>query len=281
MFKRSIMVAASLLGTACGGGGVAEDIVPNPLEGFDCALLNCKESNTVSTDNVSPRFTITQANGKVHVDAWLSQSANVLTTLMPSPGDSLTASDGDAPPVKLRDESNDRMRWVTDFSNTSAQPRITVNFVRNGQAYPNVVTMPKPFSIVSPAGGLQIRRSTGQLDVKLASDNLQSVGLAVDANCTRSDRSNFASKGVGLNRQQDTTDASTFHISTLALDKALNDASVAANKNDPLTSPVANCSLTLNWTITVEGTVAPALNQHGWIVATRSVGLAASYDAGS
>ncbi|MDY0744881.1 hypothetical protein SNE35_10205 [Paucibacter sp. R3-3] len=272
------MVTTAMLMTGCGGGG---DIGEPLLDGYTCALNNCKESNTVSTDNVSPRFTITQVSGKVHVDAWLGQSANLLTTLMPSPGDSLTASDGDVPPVALRDASGNRLSWVTDFSDASAQPRITVNFVRNGQTYPNVVTMPKPFSIVSPTGVPQIRRSTGQFDVKLASENLQSVGLAVDANCTRSDRSNFTSKGVGLNRQQDTTDASTFHISTLALDKALNDASVAANKNDPLTSPVASCSLTLNWVITVEGTVAPTLNQHGWIVATRSVGLAASYDAGS
>jgi len=281
MFKRSIMVAASLLGTACGGGGVAEDIVPNPLEGFDCALLNCKESNTVSTDNVSPRFTITQANGRVHVDAWLSQSANLLTTLLPSPGDSLTASDGDAPPVKLRGESGNRQRWVTDFADANAQPRITVNFVRNGLVYPNVVTMPKPFSITSPVGVLQIRRSTGQFDVQFASDDLQNVTLTTDASCTRSDHSSFTSKDVLLGPQQDARDPSLFHISTLALDTALNNASVNASQNNPSLSPVASCSLTLNWKILVRGTVAPELNQHGSIVATRTVGQAASYNAGS
>ena len=86
---------------------------------------------------------------------------------------------------------------------------------------------------------------------------------------------------MALNRQQDAADGSLFHVSTLALDKALNDAGIAANMNDPLTSPVASCSLTLIWAITVDGTVAPELNRHGWIVATRSVSQVASYDAGS
>ncbi|WP_077037122.1 hypothetical protein [Pelomonas sp. KK5] len=268
---------ATLLVAGCGGGGIGEDIG----NAFGCALSNCKESNTVSTDNVSPRFTVTQQAGVIHVDAWLSQSANLLTTLMPSPGDSLTASDGDAAAVPLRDSTGgQRMRWERDFNDAGAQPRVTINFVRNGTVYPNTVSFPRPIAIAAPTGTLQIRRSAGTVDVALNAPDLpKPPGLAADASCSRSDHSSFTATAIGLSPLADETDPRLFHLSTLRLDDALNQASVSANQNNPLTAPVASCTLKLVWTVTQNGTVDAALNQHGWIIATRSVNQAASYDA--
>ena len=108
-------------------GGVARDIaegaVSEPLDAMLCGLQNCTESSTLRVDEISPRFSATQTDGEqaVVIDGSLGKSANLFTTVLMAPNESLSASVDGGPEVALSNPDGKRWRYTARLAATSAQ----------------------------------------------------------------------------------------------------------------------------------------------------------------
>ncbi len=274
LLKESSAAGMLLILSACGGGSADTDTAKEAGTVIVCAFRNCKDSTDVTLQDISTRFIVTQRNGVVQVDAGLGQSANVLTVVRPSGNDQLSAS-ANGQTVTLSDINGARMSYFAQIPDASAQPVVTVNFIRAGTAYPNTVTLPPVFSIVNPAGPVTLARSAGKLRVQFSRSMSGELSIAASMRCTRYDGSSFNEKDF-LQYQLD-TDA--YRINTLDLDRQINARSIAANNNNANTALVSNCDLELTWSNYTIGTTSPGLNKYSYIRGQRSASHQVFYDA--
>jgi hypothetical protein len=268
--------AAALLSTvflgACGSGAV-DDLADEIADALVCGLSNCKQSDSLRLEDISPRYQLTQQNGQVRVDARLGQSANVVTVVQPSGADHLSASIGNQR-RDLADQDGKRKQYSVLLADASEQPTVSVNFVRGSELHTSTVSFPKPFALVAPTGTPMIARSAGKFLVQMSQPYANQMALSVSMACKRADGSSFTSKEDPLAHAPE---AGNYRIGTLDLDATLNRASLNANSSSP--SLVQSCELTFQWTLRQSGTLAATLSRHGSIVAERSISQTASYDA--
>ena len=118
---------STLLLSACG-----DSIVDEIVDDLTCAVTNCKPSDTLKVDDISPRFTVTQDNGQVRVQGRLGYSANVITVVQPSGNDHMSASVGNQR-RDLADEDGKRRSYIVLLADASEQPVVTANFVRGSE----------------------------------------------------------------------------------------------------------------------------------------------------
>lgn len=274
LLKQSSAAGMLLILSACGGGSAADDVANKISTGILCGLFNCKDSADLALQDISTRFVVTQRNGVVLVDAGLGQSANIVTVVRTSGNDQLSASaNGQTVPLSATDEL--RSRYSAQIPDASVQPVVTVNFIRGGTAYPNMVTLPAVFSIVNPAGPVTLARSAGKLRVQFSRNMQGNLSIRVAMKCTRYDGSSF-------NEQSDLPfklESDAYRIDTLDLDRALNARSVAANNNNANTALVSYCDLELIWSNYTTGTTHPSLNKYSIISGERSASHQVFYDA--
>lgn len=266
----AVALLSALMLSACGGdsvGEIVDDIV--------CVYTNCKMSDSLKVDDISPKFTVTQQNGQVKVAARLGQSANLITVVHLSGSDHLSASIGNQR-RDLQEEGGKLAKYSVQLADASEQPLVSANFVRGSELHGSTVTMPKPFSVLAPVGVPMIARSSGKFVVQMNQPYSDKMGLNVDMVCKRSDGSGFDSKDEFL---PVLAEGGAYRLATLELDAALNRASLAYNTQSPNSSPVQTCELSFRWTLRQTGTVASTLNRHSSIVALREVVQAAAYDA--
>lgn len=268
--------------SACGGGGIGSDIdhfVKDTSEASLCVLYNCTESDTVVVGDISPKYVVTQSGGQVHVAARLGKSANLLTVVRPTKGDTLTASLG-AQQSALRNIDNYRMDYAVDFADGSNQPSVVVNFVRAGEAHASSVTMPAPFRILSPSGPINLGRQSGFLWVRMDLAGDAPLSLQTALSCVRADGSSFkGDTAVPSSYDANANGGPAWRISTLDLDLALNNVGLGLGGSTPNKSPVQSCELDFNWLLSKAGKTAATLSKYSSIRAERSAGHHISYDA--
>ena len=171
----------AVLGLLAGCGGVASDIGNDigeaVADGFVCGLRNCTESSALNLDEISPRFTATQAAGDatVQVSGSLGKSANLLTTVLMAPTERLSASVDGSPEVALANPDGKRYDYTARLPATSAQPVVQVVFTRAGVRHVSQVTLPPAFTVLQPASGAVLTRGGAALPVRLS---LATVGTA-------------------------------------------------------------------------------------------------------
>jgi hypothetical protein len=279
--------AASLVAALAlaGCGGVANDIandISQPLaDVYTCALRNCTESSTLNTDEISPRFTATQSDGErtILIEGFLGKSANLLTTVMPASNERLSASADGGTEVVMANPDGQRFHYSASPSSANAQPVVRVIFTRGGVRHVSEVTLPSAFTVLQPTGSPALTRSGGDLAVRLSLATQNTAGATADGSCTRTDGSSFKPEGVDLGAIAETSVAGGYRLSAASIDDALNASSRNANNGVVTTPLVARCQLTVVWTRTAFGTVAPTLNSHGSLVGVRQVTHPLSYDA--
>ncbi len=258
LLKQSSAAGMLLILSACGGGGGITDF--DPGKAMICALMNCKDSADLALQDISARVVVTRSNGMVQINANLGQSANLLTVVRPSGGDQLSASaNGQTVTLSASDELGSN--YFAQIPDTSAQPVVTVNFVRAGTAYPSTITLPSVFSIVNPAGPVTLARSAGKLRVQFSPSMPGNLTVGVTMKCTRYDGSSF-NEQAGL---QYKLDPDAYRIDTLDLDRVLNLSSIVANNNNANTALVSSCDLELSWANYTAGTTHPSLNKYSSI----------------
>nr|WP_295082969.1 hypothetical protein [uncultured Roseateles sp.] len=267
--------------SACGGGSAEIDhFVKDTTEASLCVLYNCTESDTVVVGDISPKYVVTQSSGgQVHVAARLGKTANLLTVVRPTKGDTLTASLG-GQQSELRNIDKYRMDYAVDFADGSAQPSVVVNFVRAGEAHASSVTMPAPFRILSPTGPINLGRQSGFLWVRMDLAGDAPLSLQTALSCVRADGSSFkGDTAVPSSYDANANGGPAWRVSTLDLDLALNNVGLGLGGSTPNKSPVQSCELDFNWLLSKPGKTAATLSKYSSIRAERSAGQHISYDA--
>jgi hypothetical protein len=249
-------------------------------QAINCSVLNCKESDTLQLSDIRTSFVVTQSNGSVLVQAQLGQSANLLTRVRPSGTDRLTASLG-SQAQELLDTSGERLSYAASFTDAGEQPSVVVRFQRGSDSYGSAVTMPKPFSVLSPAAPVSLGRSSTALPVRLSLSSGPLATATMKLRCNRGDGTSFSGEtDVGpVEFDSAAPGGGVYRLSPGRLDAILNEYSKGLNGTSPNLSAVTSCELDLVWTQTINGTTASALSGYSVIQATRSASHKISYDA--
>lgn len=275
---------ALLLGLAgCGGvGSAAEDVVNAVVDGLVCGLRNCTESSTLNVDEISPRFTATQADGDaaVTVSGSLGKSANVFTTVLMARDERLVVAVDGGADLAMSNPDGQRLDYTARVATRTAQPVVQVVFTRAGVRHVNQVTLPPAFSVLQPTGTPLLTRKGSPLAVRLSLATVGTAEASASGNCTRSDGTSFAAKGVSLGARAEASTAGAYRLEPAVVDDSLNSLSRSLNNNDTRTPAVSRCDLTVTWSRSVQGSIAPTMNGHGALVGQRTASHLLAYDAG-
>lgn len=279
------LMPLALLGALAGCGGVGSD-VGNDIgqavgDGVVCGVRNCTESSTLNLDEISPRFTASQAAGDsaVQVRGNLGKSANLLTTVLMAPNERLSASIDGSPEVTMDNPDGKRYDYTAQLPAASALPVVQVVFTRAGVRHVSQVTMPPAFTVLQPTGTPLMTRGGLALPVRLSLATVGTASATAVGSCTRADGSRFTTTGTALGVRADGVVGGGYRLEPATVDDALNAASRSQNNDDPRTSAVARCDLTIVWTSTALGSTPATMNRHGVLRGERSASHLLSYDA--
>jgi hypothetical protein len=266
----------------CGGNPVtaaAEDIGNSIGKAIDCGFLQCRESNTLSVDQIATFYTVSQSGSDVHVDAQMSKGNAAISTLLLSPGDTLSASIGSQTEPLADISSGMRMHYAVDIGDSQSQPTVMVNFSRSGLSYSSTVVVPAQFAILAPNAPINVTLASGSFNVQLGIPDPSILSAGVSGNCTRVDGSSFdASTGLAYNYVGKVSGGTSYQVRAMDLDNALNaDGQFLSNPRN--LSPVQACNLKLIWTQSRSGTISPAMSSHSTIVGQTSVVQQVYYNA--
>lgn len=278
----ALMLPVSLILSACGGiASVGEDIADAIVDGFVCGLRNCTESSTLNLDEISPRFTATQAAGDntVQIDGSLGKSANLLTAVLMAPSERLTVSVDGSTEVPMANPDGQRLDYTARLAARSAQPVVQVVFTRAGVRHVSQVTLPVGFTVLQPVGVPQLSRTGAALPVRLSMATVGTASASAAGTCTRADGTSFKATGTGLNAQIEGSTAGAYRLEPATVDEVLNATSRSLNNNDTRTPAVSRCELTVTWTQSVQGSTPATMNRHGAMRGQRTASHPLSYDA--
>lgn len=272
-----LLASMTLLGLH-GCGGVA-DIPGLMVDALVCGLRNCTESSTLQVQDISPRFTakILADGGLVFIDGSLGKSANLTTTVLMAPNESLSASVDNGIETPLSNPDGQRLDYTASLRFSSPQPVVRLVFVRAGTRHVSEVTMPPLFSVIQPAGTATLTKTGGPMQVRLSLAAIRNLVLITNGSCTRTDGSTFSITNGGLRPRADTNIGGVYYLDPTSVDTSLNDASSTAGDHN--TAKVSLCNLTLTWSVTFKGTIAPTMNQHGYLDGVRETSQSLVYDA--
>jgi hypothetical protein len=77
------------------------------------------------------------------------------------------------------------------LADNTTQALANIQFQRGNEYFPASVTLPAPFSILSPSGPVNLNRSAGKLRVQLSRDVSNGVYISLSLQCRRTDGSSF------------------------------------------------------------------------------------------
>ncbi|MEJ5999853.1 hypothetical protein [Paucibacter soli] len=270
---------ATLLGAALAGcGGVADDIAKPIADAYVCAFTNCKESDSLALEDISPSFVVSRAAGQLRVEAGFGYRANLLTQVRLSSSDRLSAIvDGQRHDFSSTDDS--RANWVAQFPANGATPSVQLTLERGTRTLTSSVQLPQ-LALLSTAQSVTLTRSSGGYVVQLSSGDSAHLGARVEGECSRVDGSRFKLTGDAIAYSPQGSGAGgawAYRVDSAQLDSRLNELSRQNNKQDPATSPVASCQLSVNWVLDQPGQLDPGFSSHGRIVGRAQVSQGLSY----
>jgi len=268
--------AASML-AACGGSPGVEI-----AEFYDCALTNCKDSELLSTDALSPRAVIRGEGSVLNISTQVGQSANLLTRVRLTGADRLYAQTS-SQRIELRDSDGKGSSYTGSLTVSGEEPSLSIVLERRGEQHVNSVTLPKSFSVLAPVGPVNLGLKTGKLMVNLGHAGGSSVDNLSSLRCTRKDGSSFSggrSDNYSLPFVIESVNGSPWvRINTADLDLSLNQHSSSLDTNAPNTSPVQTCEIAVSWRVYRMGSTASTLSRYSSVRGERAASQSISYDA--
>jgi predicted small secreted protein len=274
----ALVVLVPTLLAGCGGvSSIGEDIG----NGIVCGLRNCTESAQLNLDEISPRFTATQTAGddSVVITGSLGKSANLLTTVLMAPDESLRASVDGRPEVAMSNPDGQRWDYVLRQPTSSARPVVRVVFTRGGTRHVSEVTLPPGFAVLQPTGTSLLARSGAALSVRLSQSMVATAYPTASGTCSRSDGSSFALDGTALTALPEGSVLGGYRLDPATVDANLTERSRSLNNNDTRTPAVTRCDMVVTWTQELIGTTPATMNRHGVIRGRRTATHGLSYDA--
>ncbi|RTL36425.1 MAG: hypothetical protein EKK53_23005 [Burkholderiales bacterium] len=276
-----VLLVSSLLGGCGGVASIGEDIGNAIGDGLICGLRNCTESSQLNLDEISPRFTATQAAGDntVVISGSLGKSANLLTTVLMAPEESLQASVDGRADVRMSNPDGKRWDYTARLATSSTQPVVRVVFTRGGVRHVSEVTLPAAIAVLQPTGNPLLTRSGAALSVRLNQSTAATAFPTADGTCSRSDGSSFGLDGTSLVAQAEGNVLGGYRLDPAAVDASLTERSRSLNNNDTRTPAVTRCDMVVTWTQEVLGTTPATMNRHGVMRGRRTAAHALTYDA--
>ena len=123
-----------------------------------CIISNCTNSNADVVSDIRTSYVVSQKNGQVTITASIGQTANLLTAVAITGGDSLTATvDGQAATFQSTPDTG--TPYTAMVPDASLQPVVAVNFLRATSVYPSIVTLPPSFAMLTPIGTVNLGKS--------------------------------------------------------------------------------------------------------------------------
>jgi hypothetical protein len=266
----------------CGGvASIGEDIGNAIGDGVICGLRNCTESSKLNLDEISPRFTATQAAGDnaVVITGSLGKSANLLTTVLMAPDESLQAGVDGRAEVPMSNPDGKRWDYTARLPTSAAQPVVRVAFARGGVRHVSEVTLPTAIAVLQPTGNPLLTRSGPALSVRLNQSSAATAFPTADGTCSRSDGSSFTLEGTSLLVQGEGSVLGGYRLDPAQLDASVTERSRSLNNNDTRTPAVTRCDMVVTWTLEVVGTTPATMNRHGVIRGRRTAAHPLTYDA--
>ena len=271
------LASALVLQTGCGGSPFV-DIE----ETVNCAVTNCKDSELLQSDALSPHAIVLGQDGLLNVSVSVGQSANLLTRIRLTGADRIYAQT-DSQRIELRDSDGRGSSYIGQLPSSQVQPSISIILERRGEQHVSSVTLPKSFSVLSPLGPVSLNRSAGKLMVQLGQEAGSSVDNRSNLRCKRADGSSFSggmSDGVSLPFLiENQAGAPWVRINTLDLDLALNEHSRSLDKTTPNLSAVQSCEIDVSWRVYRMGSTASTLSRHTTVRGERAARQSIGYDA--
>jgi len=282
MNKARARRGAPLLAVALAGcGGVADDIAKPVVDTYVCAFTNCKESETLALQDISPSFVVSQAEGQLRAEAGFGYRANLLTQVRLSGSDRLSAmAQGQRHDFSNTDDS--RASWVAQWPAEGGAAGVQLVLQRGAQTFVSSVQLPV-LAMPSAQQELTLTRSSGGYAAQLSSGDSAHLSAHADGVCTRVDGSGFTLQGQGIevSPRGGGADAWLYWVDSAWLDKRLNELSRQSNGAAAGTAAVASCQLAVSWALEVPGQLDPAFSSHGRIVGRALVRQRLSYLAGA
>jgi hypothetical protein len=276
-----VLLLPALLGGCGGVASIGEDIGNAVGNAVVCGLRNCTESSTLNLDDISPRITATQAAGDntVVVTGTLGKSANLLTTVLMAPDESLRATVDGRTEVVMSNPDGQRWDYTARLPASSAQPVVRVAFIRAGTRHVSEVTLPAGFAVLQPTGNPLLTRSGAALSVRLSQSTSATASASASGSCSRSDGSSFALDAASLPAQPEASVAGGYRLDPATVDASLTERSRSLNNNDTRTPAVTRCEMLVTWTVEAAGTTPATMNRHGTIRGRRTAAHPLTYDA--
>ena len=283
--KKRIIGSLSLVASTVflGGCGLGSDIASAGSaigSAVVCALVNCTNSDTMVVSDITASYFVTQKNGQVSISAFFGQTANVLTTVAISGGDTLSAT-VDNQSVTFQATPTFGSPYTARVADASLQPVTSINFVRGVTSYTSTVTLPPSFSMLSPTGVVNVGKSIGNLVVQLSLPTTTNVQGTINGSCNRADGSNFVINNpipVSVTPVPNTNN--NFAMATADIDSQVNYVGQTANAQGVSNkSPVTTCALQVDWQTQVSGVVSPSFYKTSRILGIHSVENQINYDS--
>jgi hypothetical protein len=255
------------------GDAAGEAIAHSIIEGFECGIRHCTESNTLSSGDISLRFVVTQNGDVVHVEGGLMKRANLFVTVQPSSGDSLSASIGNQT-VQLVDISGgNRFTYAGNLRDSELQPTVALIYQHDGVVYNSTVTFVPRISMLAPSGPLTVNLAGSGFAVQLSMLDPTKLSASIAGNCARVDgtSANMANAQVPYQYVGVVTGGTAYHINPTDLDTALNTVSRQPSSSGTDLSLVQTCDLHISWAESESGQTSTGLANDSSFVAQTSV----------
>ncbi len=259
----SACALATLTLAACGGGtdaGVVRDKGVSTTLRMSCTGT-CVQSNTLSTGQMEAHFTIVDNGRKAQAQAGFFDGFTLGYNVELN-GDTLYFVQGGVATqmglpispsagIKVHDAAP-FSPYVMDFPQLpSTEIAAQFELRRAGQTYTSQVSLPAPFSIVSPADDTTVSKASNAVPIQLDSALPQATWTVENAQCRDTSNVLHEQVGNGVVSAFSTSDGRSvqFHAADFMASLPFNDANGAR-------LPLASCVLILQAAVTDGGTLA-------------------------
>jgi hypothetical protein len=246
------------------GDNAVDSLVSGLYPNSPCGIYICVESYTLNASEIDVNFVVTQNGNIVHVEGGLGKGSSILTEVLPSSGDSLSAAIGNQT-VQLVDISGGkRITYAGNLSDSEPQPTVMLNYEHNGVVYTSTVTFLPVFSFLTPTPPLTVTRTGGNFALQFSLPDPSNLSGFVAGNCVRVDGSvaDMATTPIPYRYAGVVPGGIAFQGTAADLDSSLNAVSGKTGPNGTDSSPVQTCDLHISWIETYIGKTSAGLSEH-------------------
>ncbi|MDT8998638.1 hypothetical protein RQP53_05065 [Paucibacter sp. APW11] len=217
-------------------------------------------------------YTVRQSAGQLLIQVQLRQQSKS-APLQLTGGDRLTVEFA-GKVTDLKEDSAGSTTFVASFAASAAQPSVKVSFVRTGQSYSSMATVPPRFEVLSPSAAVAMNRQSADLDVVLQLPAASTPSLVGTTHCVLQSGSAWdGSIALPFERVDGNNSQQRLRLPAAALARAVDNAFAQS------TSKPQACRLQPSWVLIQDGAAPAGLHAAGTRQAQFAAGVTIDFDA--